>query len=400
MVTRRTLLSGVLAAAGSGAAVPRPRVAAIVTAWYPLSHADVICSRILEGYRPSGVRQEPRTRIVSIYTDQVAPRDLSRAVAARHGIRIFPTVAEALRAGGGELAVDAVLLVGEHGEYPTNERGQKLYPRYELFSRIISELRAARRPVPVFSDKHLSWSWPHAKQMYDWARELRLPFMAGSSIPLTVRVPELELPLDSRMEHAVSASYGDLDAYGFHALETLQCMVERRTGGEKGIRAVEWIEGDAVWKWRDGAGRWSAPLLQAACAASPDAKPGRPEYNCKQPVVFVLEYRDGFQAATYMLNGHLNGWVFGAALKDRAQPVACNFGPVKPGRALPHFDGLVDCIEQMFTTGKPVYPVERTLLTTGALAFLFESRVRKERVATPELAVAYRAPRHAYFQKA
>ena len=397
MITRRALLSGALAAP----AAPPPRnVAAIVTEYRPRSHADVICGRILEGYRPNDVLRAPRTRLVSMYTDQVAPQDMSRALAAKHGFKIYPTIAEALTRGGSKLAVDAVLFVGEHGNYPTNERGQKLYPRYELFGKIVEVLRAGGRRVPVFSDKHLSYSWQKARQMYGWTRELRLPFMAGSSIPLTVRIPEVELPFNAPVEHAVVASYGDLDAYGFHALETLQCMVERRAGAEKGIAAVEWIEGGAVWKWRDGPGRWSAPLLEAACAANPETTPGRPEDHCKQPVVFVLEYRDGFQAAVYMLEGHVRGWVFGAKLKDRPAPLACNFGLVKPGRDLPHFDGLVDCIEQMFVTGKPVYPVERTLLTTGALSLLFESRVRKQRIATPELGVAYRAPRHAYFQRA
>ncbi|HWQ57261.1 MAG TPA: hypothetical protein VN442_26495 [Bryobacteraceae bacterium] len=396
-MNRRTFLG---ATAGALAAAPAKKtVAAIVTAYYPRSHADVICSRIFEGYSPEGVRTEPRTRIVSMYTDQVAPKDMSRDVSARYGFKIWPTIAEALTLGTGRLAVDAVLFIGEHGNYSTNDRGQKLYPRYELFRQILDVLRKNGRAVPVFCDKHLSWSWRNAKEMYDWSRELRFPFTAGSSIPLTVRVPELEFPLDVPIEHAVSVGYGDLDAYGFHTLETLQCMVERRRGAEQGIAAVELLEGDAVWKWRDGPGRWSAPLLDAALATAPDNKPGRPEDNAKRPAVFLLEYRDGFQAASYMLEGHNRAFLFAARVKGRPEPAASHFGLVTPGRDLPHFDGLVDCIEKMFVTGKPVNPVERTLLTTGALSFLFESRARRERIATPELDVRYRAPQRAYFQK-
>ncbi|MGC8795226.1 MAG: hypothetical protein ACP5U2_17745, partial [Bryobacteraceae bacterium] len=220
-----------------------------------------------------------------------------------------------------------------------------------------------------------------------------------SSIPVTVRVPELELPWGCRIEHAVAAGYGDFDAYGFHTLECLQCMVERRRGGETGVAAVEWLEGEAVWKWRNGPGRWSASLLEAALATSPSAKPGPPERSCKLPALFLVDYRDGLRTATYMLNEHHAGWVFAAKLRGEKRPLATHFGPVKPSRELPHFDGLVWCIEEFFVTGKPVHPVERTLLVSGGLDFLFESRARGQRVETPEPAVRYRAPRRAWFQR-
>ncbi len=397
MLTRREF---VLAAPAALAAADKPKVAAIVTEYRYRSHADVIVGRMLEGYAPEGVRREPRTHILSMYTDQIAPKDMSRDLAAKHGFKIYPTVAEALTLGGDRLAVDAVLLIGEHGNYPTNERGQKLYPRHELFQKIVEVFRRGRRVVPVFSDKHLSYSWQKARQMYRWSRELKVPMMAGSSIPVTVRVPELELPLGCRIEHAVAVGYGDFDAYGFHTLECLQCMVERRRGGEKGVAAVEWIEGPAVWKWRDGGGGWSAPLLEAALATNPTVKPGSPEQNCKLPVVFLVDYRDGLRTATYMLNGHQSGWMFAGRLEGQVQPAATHFGFVTKSRDLPHFDALVRCIEEFFVTGKPVHPVERTLIVSGALDFLFESRVRKQRVETPDLKVVYRAPERAYFQRA
>jgi len=173
-------------------------------------------------------------------------------------------------------------------------------------------------------------------------------------------------------------------------------MVERRRGGETSIRAVEWIEGDAVWKWRDSPqGQWTSPLLEQAFATNPTTKPGRPEDNTREPAAFRLEYNDGFSAVAYMLSGHAADWTFAAKLKERADPVSTYFGAT--ARHAPHFDGLVHCIEEMFVTGKPLYPVERTLLTTGALAFLLESRAQRAPMATPELAIRYRAPRKAYF---
>lgn len=400
-VNRREFLA---AAAVAQAPSVKKRVAAIVTMYTSdrrlRSHASVIIGRLLEGYSPNGVRTEPRTRVVSMYTDQVPSNDLSRGLAEKHGFQIYSTIREAMTLGGDDLAVEAVCFVGEHGDYPANDRGQKLYPRYELLERIVEVFRRTGKVVPVFCDKHLSYSWQKALTMYGWSRELKFPFLAGSSIPVTVRTPLVEIPYEAELENAVVLGYGDLDAYGFHTLEALQCMVERRKGGETGIRSVEWREGDAVWKWRDGPGRWSVPLLEAAFARNPGVKAGRPEESAQRPVAFLLSYRDGLQAAAYLLNGHTSGWTFAGKVKGRAEAVATHFG-LPPGqtRDLAHFDGLVHAIEEMFVTGKPLYPVERTLLTTCALSVLFESRAWRRRLETPELGITYRAPREAYFQR-
>ena len=396
LLNRRELLLG-LAAAGF-AAEPKKTVAAIVTEFRHRSHADVICTRIFDGYYPNGKVQEPRTQIVSMYADQIPLGDMSRPLARRYGYDMYSTVAEALTRGSGELAVDAVLLIGEHGDYPTNSRGQKMYPRHRLFEQIVEVFQKSGRSVPVFSDKHLSYDWAKAKQMYDWSRELGFPFAAGSSIPVTVRTPELEIPHGAKIRHAVQTGYGGLDAYGFHTLEAMQTMLERRDGGETGVAAVELLEGDAVWQWRDGPGSWSVPLLAEALARAPDVKPGRMEENCSEPAVFLVRYRDGLEAAAYMLNGHSSSWCFAGDVDG--ETLSTHFGQIPQTRDLPHFDGLTHVIEELFVTGKPLYPVERTLLTTGILAFSFESRERKKAVETPELAIEYRAPRDTYFQRA
>ncbi len=101
-----------------------------------------------------------------------------------------------------------------------------------------------------------------------------------------------------------------------------------------------------------------------------------------------------------MLDGYVASWLFAAKLKDRPKPVATHFGMLPQTRDLPHFDGLVHCIEELFVTRRPVYPVERTLLTSGTLSFLMESRYRKRRLETPQLSVTYRAPKHTWFQHA
>ena len=212
--SRRAFLSTATGATIAAAQTPKKRVAAIVTEYREQSHADVIIGRLLDGYAPNGRPVEPRSQIVSMFTDQIAVRDMSRPLSRQHGFPIFPTIREALTLGGDDLAVDAVLLVGEHGRYPFNSRGQKLYPRYELMQRTVEVFRETGRVVPVFCDKHLSYSWRKAKQMYDWSEELGFPFMAGSSIPVTTREPPLEIPLDSELENALVVGYGQFDAYG------------------------------------------------------------------------------------------------------------------------------------------------------------------------------------------
>jgi len=207
---RRSFLhlnAGLIAAPFTCRAASKKKIAAVVTMYTDdrrlKSHAAVIVGRMLNGYQPNGVRQEPRTTIVSMYTDQVPPNDLSRGLAAEHGFKIFPTVSGALTLGGDALAVDGVLFVGEHGDYPTNDVGQKLYPRFELFQQIVDVFRRSKRVVPVFSDKHLSYSWENAHTMYEESRKMQFPLMAGSSMPLTIREPDLELPLDAARSRAV-----------------------------------------------------------------------------------------------------------------------------------------------------------------------------------------------------
>jgi hypothetical protein len=403
---RRFLASGAAAGLSLQAQPPRKKkVAAVITMYVEqggfVSHAAVILGRLLAGYSPDGVFTAPRTQLVSMYTAQFPANDLSRGLARKYGFKIYPTIKDALTLGGDDLAVDAVCFIGEHGNYPYNEREQHLYPRYELMEPIVEVFRVTGKTAPVFSDKHFSYSWTKAKTMYGWSRELSYPLMAGSSIPLTKRKPFLEIPYDGEIENALTLGYGELDAYGFHTLEALQCMVERRKGGENGIKAVEWLEGEAVWNWRDTAGLWSIPLLEAALSRYPSLKPGRVEDNVRKPVAFLLEYRDGLRAVSYMLEGHVSAWSFAAKMRDRAEPLSTYFeqGDEPGSRPFPHFDGLAHCIEELFVTGKALYPVERTLLTTGALSMLFESRAWRKRIETADLKIAYRSPRNAYFQR-
>ncbi len=385
----------------------RTKTAAVVTVYRYNSHADVLIGRLLSGYSVDAKWAPSQTHVVSLHAAQVPENtDMSRDLAVRNGFHLYPSIREALTLGGKSLAVDGVVFIGEHGDYPTNDVGQILYPRYELFSQILDVYEESGRSVPTFFDKHFSYSWEKADAIYRRSKKLGFPFMAGSSIPLTIRKPALDPPLETPITEAVTIGYGPADAYGFHTLEGLQCMVERRKGGETGIASVQWIEGQDIWAWRDSAqGAWSKPLWEEAFRLQPLPQSQALEVQAKEPVVFVLNYRDGLKAAALVLTHNSAGFstVLRVKGQERLQSVAFVIG--EPGvheplarRPLPNWDGIGRCVDHFLATSEAPNAVERTLLTTGALAFCFESKRQKKVVETPQLQVSYRGPVHSWFQ--
>jgi hypothetical protein len=332
-------------------------------------------------------------------------------LARKHGFTIYPDIAGALTLGGNSLAVDAVLLIGEHGDFPYNAKAQKLYPRYEYFQKIVETFQKSGRSVAVFCDKHLSYDRAKARAMVEKARRITFPLFAGSSLPVTWRRPELELPLGVRIKEALVASRGELEVYGIHALEALQCMVERRTRGQQGVEAVTCLQGDAVWKAGD-AGLWSWELLEHALGRSPSLNVGDIRDNCRHftpppgrptflrgPVAFLIEYRDGLRATVLLLNGHHDDTTFAARIEGENKPVSTLFYlPPPPGAGF--LQALTVKIETFLATGRPPYPVERTLLAGGILDWALESKIRGQiRLQTPDLDVKYEPPPDSGFMK-
>jgi hypothetical protein len=394
MLDRRSFLLST-ASALRAAGEPK-RIAAIVTEYRENSHADVIVGKYLEGYRQDGRPPKPRSRIVSLYTAQVPPKDLSRERAQKYGVPIFPTIPETLMMGQGRLAVDGVLLIGEHGDYPTNEKGQKLYPRFQFFLEITEVFRKTGRAVPVFNDKHLSYSWAKAKRMVEISRELNFPMLAGSSVPVAYRKPQVETPLGAHVRHAVAISYSGLEIYGFHLLESLQCMVERRGRGETGVASVQCLENQAVWKYLDQT-PWAQKLFEKAISHSETRTPGALRETAKTPAVFLIDYRDGLKAAAFLMTGAVQDFTVALDIEGAAEPLSLLMW-LEEGKPYGHFACLVRKIEEMFETGVPPYPVERTLLTSGILDFALESRFRGyKRISTPALDVRYRVEAASHF---
>ncbi len=366
----------------------RRKVAAVVTAYYPNSHADVIASRLMETDTLDGKGRRLSLDLASLYTDQIStkPADIGQKLAAAHGVRISKSIEDALTLGTGRLAVEGVLLVAEHGTYPRSATTSIQYPKRRLFEEIVKVFEKSGRVVPVFCDKHLADTWEDAKWLYDTAKRLKIPLMAGSSLPTLWRRPEADPKRGEELEEVAAISYHTLDAYGFHALEMLQAVVERRKGGETGIKSVQCLEGPAVWESK----LYDPKLLAAAFRR----QTGSPELDekarkaVKNPILFRIEYADGLKASVLTLNGAAREWAI--AWRTKAGEEVSTLFETQEARPFMHFAWLVEGVERMVLTGKPSWPVERTLLTSGLLDRLLVSKLKAgERLETPELTFSY-----------
>lgn len=381
---------------------PRKKVALIGTMVRPLSHAQHFLDRLTLGYTWEGGWHKPEVDLVSLYIDQFPEDDLARATAKRHGIPIYGSIAEALTLGTSKLAVDGVVIIGEHGKYPKNEQGQTLYPRYRFFKEVVKVFEASGRSVPVFNDKHLSTNWHECIEMVEDSRRLKFPFHAGSSLPVTRRMPAIEMPLGTPLAESVCVCYGGMDSYDFHGLEVAQCMSERRQSGEVGIQRVLALRGAAMWE--HAAKRETTQRLLVAALSRSHTLPVKDAYltdavtfdwarqSFPEGWAYFIEHRDGFRTTLFMVPIRDMNY---AGLNSRTGAIiSCQMYLPMPGHGsttADFFNPLVRQIERMVIENRAPYPIERTLLTSGMTMAGVESFHRGRSIETPEMAVRYQA---------
>jgi hypothetical protein len=419
MLTRRTFLAAATAATVSTAFISkvraaesqRKRIAFLGTEVRLHSHAQHFLDRLTLGYGWRGAWQKPRVDVASVFIDQFPDDDLGRGRVKRHNLKLFPTIAEALTLGGKRLAVDGVVIIGEHGNYPKNEKGQTLYPRYEWFKEVVKVFESSGRGVPVFNDKHLSTTWGHCKEMVDDSKRLGFAFLAGSSLPVTWRFPALDMPNEAPLVESVCVGYGGVDSYDFHGLETAQCMSERRKGGEVGIRSVHALRGEPMWEYLAKPDRHVTRRLLASALSRSHTLPVTEGY-VQQPIsvdwarqvlpntlAYFIEHRDGFRTTWFMADIH--DFNYAGLRCDTGEIVSCQMYLPMPGfsaTTADFFHPLVRHIETMVLENRAPYPVERTLLTSGMTLAAVESIYKDyTQVNTPEMEVVYKAPKESFF---
>ena len=410
-MTRRSFLLTTTAIAGANAAAAqvRKKIALIATAVFEKSHAQHFIDRFALGYTWGGEWKKPEVDLVSLYVDQFNDNDLARGCSKRYGIPIHASIADALTLGTGKLAVDGVVIIGEHGDYPVNERGQTLYPRYEFFKELVKVFETSGRSVPVFNDKHLSTDWKHCVEMVADSKRLGFAFLAGSSLPVTRRLPAIDLPWGTPLSESVCVGYGGIEKYDFHGLETAQCMSERRKGGEVGIKSVLALRDDKMWSHAAGL-KQTQRLLLAALSRSHTlpVKEGYPSEAISFdwarrtfPVAYAyfIEHRDGFRTTLFMLG--TRDFNYAGLNSETGEITSCQMFLPMPGSSATtadFFNPLIHHIEDTIIHNRAPYPVDRTLITSGILIAAVESLYRKgEVIQTPEMAVSYSAPKESLF---
>ncbi|MCM8765090.1 MAG: hypothetical protein NC830_07015 [Candidatus Omnitrophica bacterium] len=366
-------------------------VAAIISDWFRYSHPDAILSRILKTYTLDGNGQKSQLKLVSIYRDNPSEKDMTITLAQEYGFEISRSIEEALVSETGVLSVDGVFIITEHGKYPISEKGQVIRPNRKLFEEIVRVFKKNKRVVPVFIDKHIATEWDDIKWIYETSKKLKIPLMAGSSVPVSWRYPPVDVDVHSKLKEIVGISYHTLDGYGFHGLEMIQCLAEQRKGGETGIKSVQCLTGDKVW---EAAGKlFDKVLFDMAIERTgrkvPEGK--KLEDLVKEPVLFVINYYDGLRGFLFTLNGFANQWTAAWRYEDNMMESTL-FKLDENLSTLMHFANQVLGIEKMILTGKPSWPVERTVLTSGALNALLISKANSGKIInTPHLRMKYKS---------
>lgn len=417
MLTRRSFLAAAagtcVAGAVRGEPQPRKKIAFLGTEVRRHSHAQHFLDRHTLGYTWQGEWVAPRFDVASVYVDQFPEGDLARERIRRHRLRQFPTVTEALTLGGSKLAVDGVVIIAEHGDYPTNPKGQRLYPRYEWFKEVVKVFEASGRAVPVFNDKHLSTSWQQCREMVADSKRLGFAFLAGSSLPVTWRLPAIDMPYGAPLVESVCVGYGGVDSYDFHGLETAQCMSERRQGGEVGIASVHALRGARLWEALASPDREVTRRLMVAALCRSHNLPVQDGYptdritfewardTLPDTLGYFIEHRDGFRTTLFLTS--IRDFNYAGLRRDTGEIVSCQMYLPMPGQSATtadFFNPLVRHIETLVVDQRAPYPVERTLLTSGMVIGGVESLVRGQvLVPTPEMEVRYQGPRESLFRR-
>ncbi|QNE35620.1 hypothetical protein [Leifsonia shinshuensis] len=407
----------------------RPRFAAIVNEYWPGSHADLLIGRMHEGYELLWTPAEPLSSLDALHVLDPGPTDVGGERALEWGVRQAAGVAEALSAGGTGVDVDGVVLIAERNPRSgrpeeIDGRGRPQDSRHELFLRVAQACEQSGRTVPVFLDKHVGNSWSEIKEVYDTARRLSIPLMAGSSLPVTVRCPPVEIPFGSRVKEVVVVATGSGEPPIFHPLELVQSMIERRAGFETGVASVRFVSGEQFWDAYTNGGVWSRDLADAAIDAVPHFAEGAREYYRRFPTevvgggaavpprgreeAVVVDYNDGTRVSVLLLTGFMLRRSVAVRLADAPEPVV-TWTPTgaklsdvpmvgaevaRPGQKKPptwNFDHLAAFVDRFLFTGRSPFPIERTVLTSGILdAAISSRRLGGAAVETPHLDIAYR----------
>jgi hypothetical protein len=294
---------------------------------------------------------------------------------------------------------DAVVIVSRRPGVLANER----------FLQIAIE--QAPQGTAIFVHGALANALERGRALLKQARARHIDLLAGTPQCVTWRLPEVEVPNGATLDEALivvqtnplsnqasppspSPMLGRAELDG---LEGLLPVIERRQGGETGVRSIRFIEGNALWRAGDK-GAWSWPLLAAALSRSDSPQGDAPVDGRTQDLVglglvpklarnprgWLLEHRDGLRSAILVLDGVVADSNFAVRVRNGGVISAQLFRAPPPIEQ--HFSKLAATVEDFFRSGKSPWPVERNLLIAGLLETFRQPASRAERgIPAPSL---------------
>jgi hypothetical protein len=262
-------------------------------------------------------------------------------------------------------------------------------------------LRGVPRGCACFVYGGLSWTLSEAKKLANVASTQKLSLIAGTTLPVTWRLPEVDVAAGARLKEALIVVQGASPAAELDGLEGLLPVIQRRRGGESGVRRIRLLEGTDLWQaGHDGV--WSWALLASALSRSDSpqgdsVKDGRTQdlvglglvqTLARQPRGWVMEHFDGLRSTVLVLDGVVADYNFAVQTRDGPVISAQIYRP--PAPAQHHFSRLAEVIESFFVRGKQPWPIERNVLISGLLeSFGKNSANGGSPLETPALRISY-----------
>ena len=304
--------------------------------------------------------------------------------------------------GGSKLAVDGVLIIGEHGKYPRNEKGQMLYPRYEFFKQVVKVFEVERPQCAGFQRQTSLDGLEEVRRNGRRLEAARIPlpggFVAAGHAPVSGsgcpvgdaahrkrlrglrRHPIRTIFMDWR-RHNACPSAAKAARSGLRV--SMPCVAKRSGKRSRNVRRLSgccWRrcrEATHFRSRRDTSAivlsiEWARKLLATSLA-------------------YFIDHRDGFKTTLFLLP--IRDFNYAGLNGETGEIISCQMNlpmPTQSATTANFFNPLIRHIERMVVENRAPYPVERTLLTSGMTLAAVESLFRGEiPVQTAEMEVRY-----------
>ncbi|MBI5800298.1 MAG: hypothetical protein HZA92_06160 [Verrucomicrobia bacterium] len=245
-------------------------------------------------------------------------------------------------------------------------------------AQLTAALTHAKRGASCFVFGALAANLAAARTFAALAAARQVTLASGTVLPTTWRLPQIDLPPQARVDEALIVVQGASPLAELHALDGLLPVLERRAGGERGVRQVKFLSGRELWRAGDRR-EWSWPLLSAALSRSDSPQgdailDGRTQdlvglglvpKLATNPRGWLLEHTDGVRTTLLVLDGVVADFNFAVRLADGSNLSAQLFRAPVPGQE--HYSQLAAALEDFFRTGTPPWPAQCSLLTAGLL---------------------------------